>query len=111
MQAIRNLIALLEDVLEKAEEKQLVLVSLTKRRRRKVNWPKFKRGFKMTSEQANLQDKQTESLQAIYRKVSIDFVSNKQKIDRDDLMIMRYLVGIATIFLFVVLSGWTGFYN
>lgn len=65
----------------------------------------------MTSEQANLQDRQAEALQAMYRKVSIDFVANKQKIDRDDLMLMRYMVGLATMFLFVVLSGWTGFYN
>ena len=65
----------------------------------------------MTSEQANFQDKQAEALQAMYRKVSIDFVANKQKIDRDDLMLMRYMVGLATMFLFVVLSGWTGFYN
>ena len=65
----------------------------------------------MTSEQANLQDKQAEALQAMYRKVSIDFVANKQKIDSDDLMLMRCLVGLATMFLFVVLSGWTGFYN
>jgi hypothetical protein len=65
----------------------------------------------MTSEQANLQDKQAESLQAMYRKLSIDFVANKQKIDRDDLMFVRYLLVLATIFLLVVLSGFTGFYN
>lgn len=65
----------------------------------------------MTSEQANLQDKQAEALQAMYRKVSIDLVANKQKIDREDLMLMRCLVGLATMFLGIMLSGWTGFYN
>jgi hypothetical protein len=70
----------------------------------------------MTSEQANLQDKQAEALQAMYRKVSIrkvsiDFVANKQKIDKEDLMLMRWFVVIFTLFLLAVLSGWTGFYN
>ena len=65
----------------------------------------------MTSEQANLQDKQAEALQAMYRKLTIDFVANKQKIDRENLMLMRCLVLIFTLFLLVVLSGWTGFYN
>jgi hypothetical protein len=65
----------------------------------------------MTSEQANLQDKQAEALQAMYRKVSIDFVANKQKIYKEDLMLMRWFVVIFTLFLLAVLSGWTGFYN
>jgi hypothetical protein len=70
----------------------------------------------MTSEQANLQDKQAEALQAMYRKVSIrkvsiDFVANKQKIDKGDLMLMRWFVVVFTLFLLAVLSGWTGFYN
>jgi hypothetical protein len=82
----------------------------------------------MTSEQANLQDKKVEALQAIYRKlylqgkqaealqamhrkVSIDFVANKQKIDKEDLMLMRWFVVIFTLFLLAVLSGWTGFCN
>lgn len=65
----------------------------------------------MTSDQANLQDKQAEALQAMYRKLSTDFVANKQKIDKEDLMLMRCLVVLATMFLCIVLSGWTGFYN
>ena len=65
----------------------------------------------MTSEQANLQDKKAEALQAMYRELMIDFVANKQKIDRENLILMRCLVVIFTMFLLVVLCGWTGFYN
>ena len=65
----------------------------------------------MTSEQANLQDKQAEALQAAYRELMIDFVANKKKIDRENLILMRCLVVIFTMFLLVVLCGWTGFYN
>ena len=65
----------------------------------------------MTSEQANLQDKKAEELQAMYRELMIDFVANKKKIDRENLIIMRCLVVIFTMFLLVVLCGWTGFYN
>ena len=67
--------------------------------------------FKMTSEQANLQDKQAEALQAMYRKLSTDFVANKQKIDKEDLMLMRGFFVVFTLFLLAFLSGWTGFYN
>ena len=65
----------------------------------------------MTSEQANLQDKKAEALQAAYRELIIDFVANKKKIDRENLILMRCLVVIFTMFLLVVLCGWTGFYN
>ena len=65
----------------------------------------------MTSEQANLQDKKAEELQAMYRELMIDFVANKKKIDRENLILMRCLVVIFTMFLLVVLCGWTGFYN
>jgi|GEM_PF-4389143 len=65
----------------------------------------------MTSEQANLQDKKAEELQSMYRELMIDFVANKKKIDRENLILMRCLVVIFTMFLLVVLCGWTGFYN
>lgn len=65
----------------------------------------------MTSEQANIQDKKTEELQSIYRKISIDFVANKNKIDKEDLILMSCVACLSVIFLLVVLSGWTGFYN
>ena len=72
----------------------------------------------MTSEQANLQDKQAKLFEADYRAKMLDLVANKQAIDRENLIIdrenlilMRCLVGLATMFLGIMLSGWTGFYN
>ena len=65
----------------------------------------------MTSEQANSQDKQAKLFEADYRLKMLDLVENKQAIDRENLMLMRCLVGLATMFLGIMLSGWTGFYN
>ena len=65
----------------------------------------------MTSEQANLQDKQAKLFEADYRVKMLDLVANKQAIDRENLILMRCLVGLATMFLGIMLSGWTGFYN
>lgn len=65
----------------------------------------------MTSEQANSQDKQAKLFEADYRLKMLDLVENKQAIDRENLILMRCLVGLATMFLGIMLSGWTGFYN
>ena len=65
----------------------------------------------MTSEQANSQDKQAKLFEADYRLKMLDLVENKQAIHRENLILMRCLFGLATIFLGIMLSGWTGFYN
>lgn len=65
----------------------------------------------MTSEQANLQDKQSKLFESDYRVKMLDLVANKQAIDRENLMLMRCVVLIFAMFLGVILSGWTGFYN
>lgn len=65
----------------------------------------------MTSEKAKLQNDRVEFLQAEYRKMRVDFVLNNKNLEREELFLMRCFVVFFVLFLSMVLSGWTGFYN
>lgn len=65
----------------------------------------------MKVEQNEWDYKKAELFEADYRVKMLDLVANRQAIDRENLMLMRCIVVLFAMFLGVVLSGLTGFYN